>query len=134
MTPLEKDLAEVARASTAPAYSKAHFEEQKSKALRFVVDHHAEIAQNARDIETLKDALFQLSVRLNTPREPDMDDMSWHTDMIARAQYLANQDRKLRALERALGEAENDDLQYIRQSFAKTLRKRADEIMREEGR
>jgi len=42
------------------------------------------------EVEALQDALFQISVRLKTERESDMDDMSWHTDMIARAQYLAN--------------------------------------------
>lgn len=47
-------------------------------------------ASRDAEVEALQDALFQISVRLKTEREPDMDDMSWHTDMIARAQYLAN--------------------------------------------
>lgn len=48
-----------------------------------------------REREALQDALFQISVRLKTERESDMDDMSWHTDMIARAQYLANQCQRI---------------------------------------
>lgn len=57
-------------------------------------------AYDSRDaeVEVLKDALFQISVRLNETREPDMDDMSWHTDMIARAQYFANVVTEVEAL------------------------------------
>ena len=47
-------------------------------------------ASRDAEVEALQDALFQISVRLKAERESDMDDMSWHTDMIARAQYLAN--------------------------------------------
>ena len=53
------------------------------------------IAKIARERDALEDAIFQISVRLGIEREADMDDMSWHTDMIARAQYLANQDARI---------------------------------------
>ena len=51
-------------------------------------DHMAE-----RD--ALEDAIFQISVRLGIEREADMDAMDWHTDLISRAQYLANRDAEL---------------------------------------
>jgi|SRR6185312_2265323 len=54
----------------------------------------AHVSRDA-EVEALQDALFQISVRLKTERESDMDDMSWHTDMIARAQYLANQCQRI---------------------------------------
>jgi len=52
--------------------------------------YQAAYASRDAEVDALQDALFQISVRLKAEREPDMDDMSWHTDMIARAQYLAN--------------------------------------------
>lgn len=48
-------------------------------------------ASRDAEVEALDDAIFQLSVRLGETREPDMDDMSWHTQLIARAQWMANE-------------------------------------------
>lgn len=70
--------------------------DEKKNRYSLFADHLAwksyQAAHASRDVEVeaLQDALFQISVRLKAEREPDMDDMSWHTDMIARAQYLAN--------------------------------------------
>lgn len=47
-------------------------------------------AQPAQAVDALQDAIFQIAERLGEVRDPDMDDMSWHTQLIARAQYLAN--------------------------------------------
>lgn len=55
---LQKDLAEVVRAVGVPKYSDAHFDQQKSKALKFVVDHHAELAKMVDRIE-IGEALLQ---------------------------------------------------------------------------
>src|SRR6185312_13430275 len=57
--------------------------------------YQAAYASRDAEVDALQDALFQISVRLKTERESDMDDMSWHTDMIARAQYLANQCQRI---------------------------------------
>ncbi|EIL88579.1 hypothetical protein UU9_12548 [Rhodanobacter fulvus Jip2] len=53
-------------------------------------DVRAHIAQPAQAVDALQDAIFQIAERLGEVRDPDMDDMSWHTQLIARAQYLAN--------------------------------------------
>lgn len=48
------------------------------------------LAQPAQAVDALQDAIFQIAERLGEVRDPGMDDMSWHTQLIARAQYLAN--------------------------------------------
>ena len=62
-------------------------------------------AEAAKRVEMMEEALFQISVRLDAPREADMDEGDWHTDMISSAQYLANQAKRLAALEQAVGGA-----------------------------
>lgn len=70
------------------------------KCVDFIRKHHATITDMANRVEMMEEALFQISVRLDAPREHDMDEGSWHADMIARAQYLANQEKRLWAAER----------------------------------
>lgn len=54
MTDLLKELEAVVRAVGVPKYSEAHYEQQKWKALKLIVDHRAEIAQNAEDAKRLR--------------------------------------------------------------------------------
>jgi len=51
MTKMLEDLAEVVRPGTMIPYTKGHFEQQKTKALQFVVYHHATITDMAKRLE-----------------------------------------------------------------------------------
>ncbi|WP_395119681.1 hypothetical protein ACFCQI_01825 [Rhodanobacter sp. FW102-FHT14D06] len=60
----------------------------RHKAAADAIDAH--LAQPAQAVDALQDAIFQIAERLGEVRDPDMDDMSWHTQLIARAQYLVD--------------------------------------------
>ena len=76
------------------------------------------------DAERLADTLFQISVRLGETREADMDDMDWHTQLIARAQYLSNKGKETGADVERLAEALHDCIRDLRIAveYGKTMR------------